>query len=113
MLVTPSLGLTWGGWGSEPELEPRERLSTREFLLMIYKGDGAKMLNTTAASFSELRMKVLARWSCPPEQSRTISLRQSGHEPTVVESFAQLPSPEWCVASARRAGQGADRPSVE
>ena len=55
------------GLQPEPELEPRERLSTREFLLMIYKGDGAKMLNTAATSFSELRMKVLARWSCPPE----------------------------------------------
>ena len=61
---------------------------------MIYKGDGAKMLNTAATSFSELRMKVLARWSCPPEQSWTISLRRSRHEPNVIESFAQLPSPQ-------------------
>ena len=77
----------------EPEPEPREGVPTREFLLMVYKGDDAKMLNTTAASFSELRAKVLARWSCPPEQSWTISLRQLRDEPTVAESFAQLPSP--------------------
>ena len=66
----------------------------REFLLMIYKGDDAKMLNTTVTSVAELRTKVLARWGCSPEESWTVSLRSSGGDLKVVEGFGDLPSPK-------------------
>eukprot|EP01045_Picozoa_sp_COSAG04_P016995 COSAG04_NODE_1469_length_6591_cov_5.515404_1_plen_1253_part_00 len=90
----------------EPEPEPvlAEGVPTREFLLMVANAENAeyKMLNTTAATFAELRDKVVACWFSTDERRLAqledkqwkVSLLDAGKEPTVVERFSQLPAPK-------------------
>ena len=68
-------------------------MPAREFLLMVVKGDDARMLNTTAATFDELRAAILARCGCEPEHDWTISLLAAGQEPAAVAAFGDLPAP--------------------
>ena len=73
-----------------------EVVPARAFLLMVFGADSddahtAKMMNTTAATFVQLRAKVLARWGYSPDRTWTLSLLTSGHEPTLVEGFGDLP----------------------